>query len=149
MSQIIVSESEWSTIKMEMLLTRSGFDYSVFQLLDNQLIKSNASITFPKTLTKQERWRIHTFSEKNMVVSRSEDTPRQGVVGPQSDRILTTELSKEYIKHIRGVYQCTITEPTVPIVQIEAFEKFKKAILDDIMTLVDKHLNAEFLKFYI
>jgi hypothetical protein len=149
MSNLIITENTWSTLKKSLLLTRSEFDFDIFGLFfsNESPVFENTRIRFPNCLTKQERWRIHTYSEKNMVISHSEDTP-------EGDRILTLDLSKEYMKTIYGIYQCTLSEPEEPeepIVNLpmEAFEKFKRAILDDIMTLVDKHLNKEFLKFYI
>ena len=144
MLTITINSAFWSTIKEGVLNSRSHFDYEMFKLVFEEMepvFEDDVNISFPGILTKKDRWRIHTYSEKNMVSSISED-----IFG---ERVITCTLSKEYVKEIYNIYKITNEPEPVVDMSLRRFNEFKKSILDDIMSIVDKHLTEEYLKYYI
>jgi hypothetical protein len=67
---------------------------------------------------------------------------------------MVLNISKDYFEYLHEVYKqpepepepFVLPPPNRPENQLEAL---KKALLDDIMNIVEKHLNEQFLKFYV
>ena len=142
-----ITENHWDANKNLMLLSRNDFEYELFKILFPTYVKEQkfqqVEIIFPTCVSRQERWRIHTYSEKNMISSESTD------IG-ENKREMVVILTKSYVEYIHNIYISSIeTEETININIQQKFEIFKRSILDDIMALVDKHLNEEFYKYYV
>ena len=139
-STIVITEECWCVIKNQVLLSKNDFDFELYKLIFPESVKvpdfRNINFKFPSCLTKAERWKIHTYSEKNTIVSSS--------VGDDTERQLTTFVDKEHIKYIWKVFNI-VDEPIVR----KSFEDFKRAILNDIMGIVDTHLNEEYARYYL
>ena len=139
-STVVITEECWYNIKSQVLLSKNDFDFELYKLVFPEYIKTpffrNINFKFPSCLTKAERWKIHTYSEKDIITSYS--------VGDDTKRELTTFVDNTHIKYIWKVFNI-VDEPVVR----KSFEDFKRAILNDIMGIIDTHLNEEYSRYYL
>ena len=146
---IEVSNQYWTKIK-DNLTNKNTFEFEIYNLLINQQkIPENSKIVLPVSVSTADRHKMH-------ILTRAGFEPKSK---GENDRYMELFIKKEYFAILHNRFKIEeIEEPVVqPIVQTNLnnvsslipFDAFKKAILDDIMGIVEKHLNSEFLKYYV
>ena len=134
---IRMGNAYWNSIKDVIFNSKQNFEEEMYKFIFEFMHCDVTSIelAFPDILTTHERHCIHLFSKKDTFTAVSK--------GEIPDRFIEVKFSELYIQHIYN----RKTSPVVPQIDQE-IDTFKKAILDDIMNVVDKHLQELYLKFY-
>ena len=147
---VMLIPGEWESMP---LITNSFNDfqqeiYNIF--FTNPDIKiTNCKLILPSYVTIQERHRIHKYTSTGMDAISYGEIP---------NRVMEISFNKNYMQKIFDKYYIKPEEPEPEqveeiendhqLLKIQALNELKKAILDDLMILIDKHLNTEFLKYY-
>ena len=137
----------WELIKSTTLISKTTFEESMYNFIfkDQGVQVMGIVLTFPNSLTTKERHTIHIFSEKNNLEAISKGAP--------PNRCIDVCFSEKYIQKIYNNYYkepVIVPETNSNQEQMELFiNKFKKAILDDLMNVIDKHLQELYLKHYM
>ena len=134
----------WEVIKSNALISKTTFEESMYNFIfeDQGVQVMGIVLTFPNSLTTKERHNIHIFSEKNNLEAISKGAP--------PNRCIDVCFSEKYIQKIYNNYY---KEPVIVLETISKQDIFinelKKAILDDLMNVIDKHLQELYLKHYV
>lgn len=117
--------------------------YNIFFRNPNVDITS-CKLILPNYVTIQERHRIHKFTTSGMDAYSFGESP---------NRIMEIDFTKKYMQTIFDKFYIKPEEIDTPLpdhqpAKMQAIQELKKAILDDVMILIDKHLSDEFLKYY-
>ena len=148
---ITIFDEQWTNVK-NILTNVNTFENEIYNILNQQInIKpENSKIVLPVSVTTAERHKMH-------ILTRDGFNPKStGSV----NRYMELFITKEYFENLHNQFKIEpVTEPVIepvtepvtePVIDnLVQFNTFKKAILDDIMGIVEKHLNAEFLKYYV
>jgi hypothetical protein len=143
--EILVGVQQWDSIKNAVL---NYFEQSIYELLSSGTSAPQmCKIVLPTSVTTAERHKLH-------ILTRPGFKPES--FGYNSERYMVLNISKDYFEYLHEVYKqpepepepepFVLPPPNRPENQLEAL---KKALLDDIMNIVEKHLNEQFLKFYV
>jgi len=139
---VTVSEITWESIKTRMT-DRNTYQFEVYNLLMDQFEVFKAEdckIILPKSVSVAERHKIHINTLPGFL-------PRSK--GYAQDRIMELFIDANFFQELHDRFkpaeevQETVQETT------DEFTAFKKAVLDDIMQLVEKYFNDLFLKHYV
>ena len=123
-------------------ITRESFDNYLVRMiapfLNNSDDIAKTIITFPKTLTKPERYSIHKLSIKNDFRTISFDDQFD-------DRILEVTLSKVYVQNLFHGYnfQAEMAE------QPEPQKTERQILLDTLLEFIHGNLNEEFQEYLL
>jgi hypothetical protein len=137
-----MSDEYWNSISSVIFNSKNDFEEQMYKYIYNnynQII--GVVLTFPAILTIADRHRIHLLSEKDNLIALSR--------GEIPNRRIEVCFSENYIKRIYNYYH--VDPPVVVQIeeeQVQTFQEFKKAILDDLMNVIDKHLRELYVKYY-
>ena len=142
---------EWESMP-EFTHNRDDFQHCIYNIFfrNPKNTVTSCKLILPNYVTVQERHRIHKFTTSGMDAYSFGEYP---------NRVMEIDFTKKYMQNIYDTYYVEPEEPehTVEIdtplpdhelAKMQAIRELKKAILDDVMTLIDKHLSDEFLKYY-
>jgi len=143
MAVFVVTEAEWDANK-NLISNGATIEAEIYKILglnENVFLKlEEYKIVLPVTVTTAERHKIHKLSRPGFY-SRSK--------GNDPNRIMEIFIEPDFIEHLNDIfYRAPLIVPDVPPEPETPFQLFKKAILEDIMLIVEKHLNDVFLKYY-
>jgi len=134
----------WEIIKSTALISKTTFEENMYNFIfeDQGVQVMGIVLTFPNSLTTKERHTIHIFSEKNNLEAISKGAP--------PNRCIDVCFSEKYIQKIYNNYykEPVIVHETISKQDI-FINELKKAILDDLMNVIDKHLQELYLKHYV
>ena len=145
--EFIINSEQWGNIKDNML-NNNTFEYQVWTILSSGTSAPQMSkIVLPYSVTTSERHKLH-------VLTRPGFKPES--FGEYNQRYMVLNITKNYFEHLNDAFKPIEPEPEPevqfvlppPNRQENPIEALKKAILDDIMVIVEKHLNEQFLRHY-
>jgi len=145
MVAVTISENQWVEMKSD-LTNKNQFEHEIYNILINQqviILPEDSKIILPNIVTVAERHKMHILTRNGFV-------PKS--IGGGTNRYMELIISKQFFENLHEQFQ-EIEEVVIDEIEIEIqpnpIDVLKKAILDDIMIIVEKHLNSEFLKFYV
>ena len=145
MGVFVITESGWETSK-NLITNAATIESEIYNILSSNqnsfLLLEEYKIVLPVSVTTAERHKIHKLSRPGFY-SRSK--------GNDPNRIMEIFIDPDFIEHLNDLfYRAPKPEPE-PVAEPEPeneLQAFKKSILEDIMIIVEKHLNDVFLKYY-
>jgi hypothetical protein len=89
---------EWESMYPGILANRDNFDEQMYNIVfnGNTTQSSLTKVYFPEVLTTADRYRIHTFSQSEMISSKSD--------GEGINRYIICNLTNKYLKFIYDKY---------------------------------------------
>jgi len=138
MKSVMIVMGEWEAMN-SCLNSFDQFEAEMYNLLKDPEIEKT-KVMFPAYLTVQERHKLHRFTRKGEIEPTS--------YGENDNRYMEIIFSKKYIQslHDRFYVQPAQNTPEPPVKP--TLEEFKKNILVDIMGVIDKHLNNEYINYF-
>jgi len=142
--EFIINADQWNNIKINMF-NNNTFESEVWNILSSGTSAPQMSkIVLPTSVTTSERHKLH-------ILTRPGFKPES--FGEYNRRYMVLNISKEYFQQLEEIFKPEEPEPEPfvlppPNRPENSIEAFKKAILDDIMVIVEKHLNEQFLRHY-
>jgi hypothetical protein len=145
MGVFVLTEAAWE-ISKDLITNGPTVESEIYKILglnENVYLRlEDYKIVLPKTVNVAQRHKIHKLSRPGFY-SRSK--------GEFPNRTMEIFIEPDYVEYLNRVFYRP--EPVDPEPEPEPepetpIQAFKKAILEDIMLVVEKHLNDVFLKYY-
>jgi len=146
MTTFTITDDEW-TAKKDLFTNKDTYKQEIYNILSgglNVLLANNYyKIVLPKSVNVAERHKLHKLTRNGFFPNSK---------GEGHNRIMEIFIETNFVKYLNDLfYQQPEVEvevdPLPPPLENPLLE-FKKKVLEDIMTLVEKHFNEIFLKYY-
>ena len=132
---VIINENQWELVKPS-FINKDAFKEIVYRTLIDNLNDyhcEDCKIVLPNTVTTAERHKLHILTKPGF-------TPRSK--GENSNRFMEIFIDADFFEELHNIFK-PVDKP------VDRMFIIKKAILDDIMGIVEKHFNEIFLKYYV
>ena len=133
---------EWESMYPGILANRDNFDEQMYNIVfnGNTIQSALTKVYFPEVLTTADRYRIHTFSQSEMISSKSD--------GEGINRYIICNLTNKYLKFIYDKYYIS-PEPIPEVVIEDPLTKCRKTIFTHLLNMIKEQfgdLFEEYLK---
>ena len=139
-SRIIkIDHNTWARIKQNVLKDRDSFEEAIGHLIFDNCPKQiiDTEIHFPETLTKPDRYKIHIYTQRDLIYGKSFDKS-------DDERYIVTYLSKRYTQYL---FECGYYEVKPVEEEISPLDQFKNDAFNKLIKFLNENFKSEFEKY--